>query len=519
MHKLHRCLLVVLAIVFCGPAHAAMVFMKAPLAPDTLLCPASVGTGSAFVTLDTTTHMLTWAINYRNLPSGYLFSHFHGPVADGGQAGVQVTIDATAMASPIVGSVMLDPVLAAQQEADLLAGKYYINLHTLACGGGDIRGTVVPIDSNFYDVFTSLSNPAVPSDFLNGVVSLDPATLMMNWFINWGTMAATMPMGAGFHGPDAMGADMVTIATGAATPDLIGSMMLTPAQAAELVNGLWSFQVDTAAPMRVQLRPSHPRLANISTRAEVLTGSNVLIAGFVIGGSANKTVAITATGPSLIPAGIPNALANPKITVVRSVDQTVIANNDDFRAQADGMGGMQFDTANLAMGNMLESAVMLNLPPGAYTAIVEGVGGGTGVGLVAVYEVDHHEVPLINISTRAQVLTGNDVVIAGFIIQGSEPKTVVVTGVGPALVPVGIPDALMDPMLTLVRSSDSAVLATNDDWQTAPNAADLVAVHLAPTNAKEPAIMMTLPPGAYTAILSGVGGSVGVGIVAVWSVQ
>jgi hypothetical protein len=516
MYMLKRCLLVVAVLAVSFSANAAMVFMKANLANEVGV--VGTGEGSAFVSVDTTAHTVSWAINYRNLNlagNQYLFSHFHGPTAPGGQAGIQVTIDATGMPSPLIGSAALAP----QQEADLLAGLYYINLHTLNFPGGEIRGTVLPIDTNFFDVFTSAAGVTVPSDHLNGTVMLDPATLMLTWNIAWGEAMASTATDAALHCPARVGqtAPMV-VDTGVASNNLAGSMTITAPQAAELINGFCYFQVDKAAPViRAQLLPSHPRLANISTRAQVLTGNDVVIAGFIIGGPDNKTVAITAQGPSLVPAGIPNAIPNPRITVVKQSDGSVVATNDDFRTQADA--GMALDIAGLTPPADLDAALVLNLAPGAYTAIVDGVGGTTGVGLVAVFEIDHLEVPLINISTRAQVLTGNDVVIGGFIIQGNQDKTVVVTATGPSLVGAGIANALADPTLTLVRASDGAVIATNDDWQTAANAAQLMAAGFAPADAKESAIMMTLPPGAYTAVLSGMNGGTGVGIIAVFSVQ
>jgi uncharacterized delta-60 repeat protein len=123
---------------------------------------------------------------------------------------------------------------------------------------------------------------------------------------------------------------------------------------------------------------------------------------------------------------------------------------------------------------------------------------------------------LANISTRGEVLTGDDVLIGGFIIGGSVPKTVVVVAQGPSLAGAGVPNPLANPTMTLVRSSDHAVVATNDDWQSAPNAADIAASGFAPGDARESAILVTLEPGAYTAIVSGVGGGTGVGLVAVY---
>jgi hypothetical protein len=259
-----------------------------------------------------------------------------------------------------------------------------------------------------------------------------------------------------------------------------------------------------------------PRLANISTRGQVLTGNDVMIGGFVVGGSASKTVVITAAGPSLAAAGIANPLANPTLTLVRSADQVAIASNDNWGSAANAA---QIQAAGFAPSNALESAILVTLPPGGYTAIVSGVGGATGVGIVAVYEVDHPEVPLTNISTRGQVLTGNDVMIGGFIIQGSGAQTVVVTATGPSLAAAGISNPLANPTLQLVRSSDGVVMGTNDNWQSAGNAAQIQAAGFAPSNPLESAIMMTLAPGAYTAIVSGVSGGTGIGIVAAYKVS
>ena len=159
---------------------------------------------------------------------------------------------------------------------------------------------------------------------------------------------------------------------------------------------------------------------------------------------------------------------------------------------------------------------MLTLSPGPYTAIVSGAGGSTGVGIVEVFEVDSLTSPLVNIATRGQVLTGDDVMIGGFIIQGGGPQTVVVRARGPSLTALGVPNALANPTLSIY--SGQTVIATNDDFGTAANLAQLQASGFAPSNANESAILITLNPGAYTAIVSGVGGTTGVGIVEVFAV-
>ena len=274
-----------------------------------------------------------------------------------------------------------------------------------------------------------------------------------------------------------------------------------------------SFRIDDVT---LATATAPPRLANLSTRMQVLTGSEVMIAGFIISGSGPKTVVINVAGPSLVNFGVTSALANPMLTLVRSSDQAIIGSNDDWQAASNAA---QIQASGFAPNHSLEPAILATLSPGAYTAIVSGAGGSTGVGLVGVFEVDRPDVPLINISTRGRVLTGNDVMIAGFVIQGSSSQTVVINVAGPSLANHGIASPLLNPTLTLVRSSDQTVLAANDDWTDAPNAVEIQASGFAPNHAREPAILMTLPPGAYTAIVQGVSGTTGVALVGVFTSQ
>jgi hypothetical protein len=259
--------------------------------------------------------------------------------------------------------------------------------------------------------------------------------------------------------------------------------------------------------------PNASRLINISTRMQVLTGGDVVIGGFVIGGGSPKKVAVLAKGPSLTQFGINNALPNPMMQLVRITDGQTIAVNDDW-GNAPNAG--EILQSGFAPSNSLESAVLMTLDPGAYTAIISGVNNSTGVGIVEVYEVDSPFTPLINISTRGRVGTGNDVMIGGFAITGSA-MTVVVTAKGPSLAPFGIANPLPDPQLTLVRISDGATIAFNDNWQSAANAGELQASGFAPSNPLESAILITLDPGLYTAIVSGVNNTTGTGIVEVFA--
>jgi hypothetical protein len=248
-----------------------------------------------------------------------------------------------------------------------------------------------------------------------------------------------------------------------------------------------------------------PRVYGISTRARVLTGDNVMIAGVIIGGSTPKTVVVRARGPSL---GVAGGLNDPTLTLVPA-DGSPSTTNDDWgnAANSAALAATGFQPAHAK-----EAAIMATLAPGAYTAIVSGVGNTTGVAIVEVYELDAPSVPVVGIATRSFVNTGDNVMIAGIIVQGSGPQTVVVRARGPSL---GVAGALANPTLTLVPA-DGSPSTTNDDWQSAANGAALAASGFAPSSPLESAILVTLNPGAYTAIVSGVGNTTGVAIVEVY---
>jgi hypothetical protein len=307
-------------------------------------------------------------------------------------------------------------------------------------------------------------------------------------------------------------------ATGAGSPITVGGLANGTAYTFSVTatNSVGTGPPSGASNSVTPADPNPPRLGNISTRMQVLTGNDVMIGGFVIGGTASKTVAIVATGPSLSAFGIANPLPNPTMALVRSSDQQVITANDDWQAHPDAS---QLQAAGFAPSNLLEAAILVTLPPGAYTAIVQGMGGGTGVAVVGVYEVGGPEIPLVNISTRGRVLTGNDVMIGGFVVTGSGPQTVAIVATGPSLASFGITSPLANPTITLVRSSDQAVLATNDDWQSDASSPQLQAAGFAPPSPLESGLYRTLAPGAYTVIVQGMGGGTGVAVVGVYRVN
>ena len=251
------------------------------------------------------------------------------------------------------------------------------------------------------------------------------------------------------------------------------------------------------------------QVGNISTRLAVGTGDNALIGGFIITGTQPKRVIIRAIGPSLPLQGL---LANPILEFHQS-DGTVIT-NDNWRDTQES----EIQATGIAPTNDLESAIIATLPLGAHTAIVRGVDNATGVGLVEVYDLDSAaDSRMANVSTRGFVQTGNDVLIGGTIITGSGSTDALIRAIGPSLASAGVAGALEDPTLEL-RDGNAALVASNDQWQETQQAA-IQATGLAPTHPFESAILQTLSPGGYTAIVRGKNEGTGVGLVEVYALQ
>jgi hypothetical protein len=256
-----------------------------------------------------------------------------------------------------------------------------------------------------------------------------------------------------------------------------------------------------------------------------------MIGGFIVQGAQTKRLIIRVIGPELTQFGVPNALAN---TMLELHDRTgaLIASNDDWQHTMVGgviTHGQVADIQNSghAPANPSESAIIADLPPGNYTAIVRGVNNTTGVALVEVYDLSDDASSILgNISTRSFVQTDDNVMIGGFIVQGTGAKRVIIRAIGPELSQFGVPDPLANPRLELHNGS-GALIGSNDDWQhtiiggviTAGQVAAIQASGHAPADPSESAIIADLQPGNYTAIVRGVNDTTGVGLVEVYDLD
>ena len=249
----------------------------------------------------------------------------------------------------------------------------------------------------------------------------------------------------------------------------------------------------------------------------VETGNNVLIGGFIITGNANKNIVLRGLGPSLVPFGISDALADPTLEL-RGSNGSLILGNDNW--QDNSAQAAQLSAVNLGLSDPRESGIFAILQPGAYTAILAGKNQGTGVGLVEIYDTNGAaDAQLANISTRGFVQDGNNVMIGGFILGGNNSTRIAARGIGPSLAQFGLSPVLVDPTLEL-HDSNGATLAANDNWLSDPvSSAQLTANGLALSDPNEAGIFTSLPPGQFTVILAGKNGGIGIGLVEVYNLK
>jgi hypothetical protein len=287
----------------------------------------------------------------------------------------------------------------------------------------------------------------------------------------------------------------------------------------------------TSNPAVISISPVS-RISNLSIRSQVGGNSGALTVGLTIGGqgtAGTKPLLLRATGPTLAAFGVTGTLADPQVALLSG--SNVLVQNDDWA------GNVQVATTSTAVGAFAlanetskDAALAHSTTSGGYTVRITGGGDTAGIALAEVYDATTSDAfiiltpRLINVSALTQVGTGGDVLIAGFSITGSAPKTLLIRGVGPSLAGFGVTNTLLDPKLEIFQSGSTTAMSGNDNWSSAINATQVAAATAGvgafalANNSKDAVLLVTLPPGSYTAQVSGVNNTTGAALVEVYEV-
>ncbi len=278
--------------------------------------------------------------------------------------------------------------------------------------------------------------------------------------------------------------------------------------------------------------PLTGRLTNLSVRTTAGTGAQTLIVGFALAGSPDKPILLRAVGPALALFGLSGILDDPRLELFSGT--TVLAANDNWAVSTAGLSTATLANTFAATGafplppTSLDAALVRTLGPGSYSAQISGSSSAPGLALAELYDTATTSgARLINVSARAQVGTGGDIMIVGFALSGTVPRTILIRAIGPTLSSFGVSAVLADPQLALYRST--TLLATNDNWGVsgpgtpgpvafASTFAAVGAFPLASPATKDAALLITVPPGSYTAQVSGANFATGVALVEIYEV-
>jgi len=252
-------------------------------------------------------------------------------------------------------------------------------------------------------------------------------------------------------------------------------------------------------------------LVNVSTRALVTNGDSVEIGGFIVKGTQPKKVIVRAIGPSLMQFGVSGAMADPTLELHDSTG-AIVATNNNWNAHRTGILITGYSPADEH-----ECAIVTTLMPGSYTAVLRGRNGSSGIALFELYDLDPPNSKIANISTRGNVGIGDNVMIGGFVVGGDQRTKVIVRALGPTLTDFGVSGALADPTLEL-RDKNGVLISQNDNWKSNQQAA-IQSSGYAPPKDTEAAILATLQPGNYTAIVRGINNTTGVALVEIYNLD
>jgi len=377
-----------------------------------------------------------------------------------------------------------------------------------------------------YDMVTGIGTPNI-ANLINALVP--PPLLPITPVVNGSSPIAVTAPGAGpgltyqwcFNG----------IAIAGAT-DSTFSVIPTAANQGIYTVDVISNGISVTNPVGTLTVSTNAWLINLSARANAETGANQLIAGFITTGTANKSLLIRGDGPALGEFGVADFLPDPQLTLVSG--STTVATTTSWSASLNPVFA-QVGAFSLTAGSR-DTVLLESLAPGAYTAQVVSQTTNNGVALAEVYDADAGAPTnrLINISARACVGTGANILIGGFVIGGNTPQTVIIRGDGPSLAGFGLLGALTSTTLTL--SNCYGAIATNSGWGNAPVAGPAAtgSITVQPLTAalstkvgafaltagsNDSAMVATLPPGAYTAQVSGASGSTGIALMEIYELH
>lgn len=412
------------------------------------------------------------------------------------------------------------------------AGNNPITLITFPSGvGGAAAGSQILIATSSFSTYESTPIPAdftmtnpIPASYLAAGRLQFQKTGLIYWSVSWGGASYTGPNSGtvdndadGNFAPPFAGALPSNSTSALIFSGDFSAMSTTNAADYSVTPGAATFTNNAGASTALTGGAPVSTLKNISTRLRVLAGDNALIGGIIATGTAGKRVIFRAIGPSLTPFGVPGALQNPTLDLFQG--STLLRSNDDWGTSPQQA---EISASGLAPTNSAESAMIETLTPGQnYTAVVRGFNNSTGIGLVEAYDLDSAAASKLgNISTRGFVDVGDNVMIAGLIAGPSNGSTlkVLVRALGPTLGEFGVSGFLPNPTLDLVNSSGT-VIRSNNDWQDdAAQRALIEAAGLAPGNDLEAALVETVSPGQYTAVVRGNQGTTGVGLVEAYNI-
>ena len=254
---------------------------------------------------------------------------------------------------------------------------------------------------------------------------------------------------------------------------------------------------------------TNARLANISTRALCQTGDAVLVTEFIVQGTGSELFVSRGIGPSLV--GVPDALRDPMITLFNARGNQLDFNNNWMQ----NPDRQEIMDSGLAPGFRREAAIIDTLEPGIYTIVEQGKNQSEGDALTEIYDLFAGGLKISAAGTRAFISTGENIMISGIIITGTDPLPLLIRALGPSLSNAGLANPLQDPILEL-HDGNGALIASNDNWKETQQT-EIEATGLAPIDDREAAMVITVFPGFYTAVVAGAGGTTGLGFVQFYS--